>query len=141
MKKAIFIVALCLGTLASAQTLSMDLTKALKNDDTAAISNLVTDSNKDTCFEVGKSTSSLAQLAVQMDSADILEFLINEKNINVNSTCSNMTLLMTAAQMGRPHLVSILLQAGADKSIKLEGKTALDYATGNNAAAIQKLLK
>ncbi|WOI22232.1 ankyrin repeat domain-containing protein [Nonlabens ulvanivorans] len=141
MKKAIFIVALCLGTLASAQTLSMDLTKALKNDDTTAINSLVTDSNKDTCYEVGKSTSSLAQLAIQMDSADVLQFLITQKNIDINNTCNNMTPLMTAVQMGRPHLVSMLLDAGADRSLKLDGKTAMDYATGNNAAAIQKLLK
>ncbi|MBF4985500.1 hypothetical protein FNJ87_14580, partial [Nonlabens mediterrranea] len=49
MKKAILIVALCLGTLASAQKLSKDLTIALKNDDTTAINNLVTDSNKCPC--------------------------------------------------------------------------------------------
>lgn len=141
MKKAIFIVALCLGTLASAQQLSMDLTKALKNDDTTAINNLVTDTNKDTCYEVGRSTSSVAQLAIQMNSADVLLTLIKEKNINVDNTCSNMTPLMSAVKMGRPHLVSMLLEAGADKSIKLDGKTALDYATGNHATAIQALLK
>ncbi|EAS20550.1 putative ankyrin-related protein [Flavobacteria bacterium BBFL7] len=141
MKKAILIVALCLGTLASAQKLSKDLTIALKNDDTTAINNLVTDSNKDTCYEVGRSTSSLAQLAIQMDSADVLQFLITQKNININNTCTNMTPLMTAVKMGRPHLVSMLLEAGADKSVQLDGKTAMDYVTGNNAAAIQKLLK
>jgi len=100
MKKAIFIVAICLGSLGSAQKLSKELTTALKNDDTSAISKLVTDSNKDTCYEVGKITSSIAHLAIQMGSADVLETLIIQKNIDLNNTCSNMTPLMTAAKMG-----------------------------------------
>lgn len=140
MKKAIFIVALCLGTLASAQKLSKELTVALKNDDTTAIGNLVTDSNKDTCYEVGKSTSSLAHLAVQMDSADVLTFLTQQKGINVDNSCNGMTPLMWAVKSNRPHLVRILLDAGADKSIVVDGKTAIDYAEGTHAATIKKLL-
>lgn len=141
MKKAIFIVALCLGTLASAQSLTMDLTKALKNDDTTAINNLVSDANKDTCYEVGKSTSSLAHLAIQMGSADILEFLIQEKKINVDNNCSNSTLLMTAVKMQRPNLVKVLIKAGADKSVSINGVTAMDLIEGTHASTMTDLLK
>ncbi|MGJ8683864.1 MAG: ankyrin repeat domain-containing protein [Nonlabens sp.] len=141
MKKAIFIVALCLGTLASAQQLSKELTIALKNDDTTAISTLVSDSNKDTCYEVGRSTSSVAHLAIQMDSADVLEFLINDKKINLNNTCGNKTLLMTAVEMQQPHLVRALVQAGADTSIEIDGKKAIDLVAGSHAATMKELLK
>lgn len=141
MKKAIFIVALCLGTLASAQKLTKELTKALKDDNTTAISNLVTDSNKDTCYQVGRSTSSLAHLAIQMNSADVLEFLIQSKDIDLNNNCSGMTPLMWAVKGNRPHLVRLLVKAGADKSITIDGKKARDFVAGPDAATMNDLLK
>ncbi|WP_438961084.1 ankyrin repeat domain-containing protein [Nonlabens sp.] len=141
MKKVIFLVALCIGTIASAQQLSMDLTKALKNDDTNAISTLVTDDNKNTCYEVGRTSSSVAHLAVQMGSADVLEFLIQEKKVDLNNTCGGLTPLMQAVKYSQPNLVAILVKAGADTTIKVDGKTAADYITeGDRAAKIKKLL-
>ena len=76
-----------------------------------------------------------------MDSADVLHFLINNENIALNNPCSDLTPLMNAVKMGRTHLVSMLIDAGADKSIKIDGKTAIDYAVGNQATAIKELLK
>jgi ankyrin repeat protein len=43
--------------------------------------------------------------------------------------------------MGRYNLVASLLDAGADTSIQVDGKTALDLAIANGKEAAIKLLK
>ncbi len=43
--------------------------------------------------------------------------------------------------MGRSNIVAILLNAGADASIQVDGKTALDLAIANGNEATVKLLK
>jgi ankyrin repeat protein len=48
---------------------------------------------------------------------------------------------MWAAKMGRANLVAQLLDAGADKSIQVDGKTALQLAMINGNEATIKLLK
>lgn len=143
MKKILLLAAISIGTLASAQSLTRDMTAALKNDDTQSIKSLVTDSNKNTCFEVGRSTYSLAQLAAQMQSSDVLLTLINEAQIDINQNCSGMSPLMSAVKTGQPHIVSILLEAGADKNLTIDGKKALDYINTNHKFTdqITKLFK
>lgn len=140
MKKAIFIAALCLGTLASAQQLTKEMTVALKNDDTRALSQLINDTNKDACLEVGRTESSITALAVNMQSSDVLQMLIS-KEVDLNNTCGGATPLMRAVQSGQPHLVSILLDAGADKNISIDGKKAVDFINGGAyATKIKELL-
>lgn len=129
MKKAIFIVALCLGTLASAQQLTKEMTVALKNDNANALSQLINDTNKDACLEVGRTESSITALAVNAQSADVLQMLIT-KGVDLNNTCGGATPLMRAAQSGQPHLVSMLLDAGADKNVSVDGKKAADFLIG-----------
>jgi hypothetical protein len=141
MKKAILLVALCLGTLASAQQLSKEMTVALKNDDANAVLNLVDQDEVNTCFTAGTKDFTLVQLAVTMDSADVLESLINEYDLDLDETCGSMTALMYAAQADNPSMVRILVDAGADTAIKIDGKDAAALATGNNAARIKELLK
>jgi ankyrin repeat protein len=75
-----------------------------------------------------------------MGSSDTAAYLINEAQVNVNQACDDNTPLMWAAKMGRSNIVTILLNAGADASIQVNGKTALDLARENgNEIAIELL--
>jgi len=83
---------------------------------------------------------------------DIAEFLIN-KGANVNFRSTNeytwgWTPLMYACRNGHSKVVKLLLERGADVSIKIDndisedhGYTALEFATGKRAKTIQELLK
>ena len=124
MKKVLFILALILAGTASAQDLTREMTIALKNDSPRDLKVLVTDANKDQCLQAGTRKATLLQLAVQMSSADVAIYLINEAQVNVNQACNDNTPLMWAAKMGRSNLVATLLDAGADTSIQVEGKKA-----------------
>jgi ankyrin repeat protein len=141
MKKVLFILALILAGTASAQDLTREMTIALKNDSPRDLKVLVTDANKDQCLQAGTRKATLLQLAVQMSSADVAIYLINEAQVNVNQACNDNTPLMWAAKMGRSNLVATLLDAGADTSIHVDGKTALDLAITNGNEATIKLLK
>jgi ankyrin repeat protein len=141
MKKVLFILALILAGTASAQDLTREMTIALKNDSPRDLKVLVTDANKDECLQAGTRKATLLQLAVQMSSADVAIYLINEAQVNVNQACNDNTPLMWAAKMGRSNLVATLLDAGADTSIQVDGKTALDLAIANGNEATIKLLK
>jgi ankyrin repeat protein len=141
MKKVLFILALILAGTASAQDLTREMTIALKNDSPRDLKVLVTDANKDQCLQVGTRKATLLQLAVQMSSTDVAIYLINEAQVNVNQACNDNTPLMWAAKMGRYNLVASLLDAGADTSIQVDGKTALDLAIANGKEAAIKLLK
>ncbi|WP_405370324.1 ankyrin repeat domain-containing protein [Nonlabens sp. Asnod2-A12] len=141
MKKVLFILALILAGTVSAQDLTRDMTIALKNDSPTDLKVFVTDSNKDNCFQAGTRQSTLLQLAVQMNSGDVISYLLDDAKVNVNQTCGDNTPLMWAAKMGRDNTVSLLLEAGADKSVKVDGKSALDLAMANGNEATIKLLK
>ncbi|MEN8815976.1 MAG: ankyrin repeat domain-containing protein [Nonlabens sp.] len=141
MKKVLFILALILTGTAGAQDLTREMTIALKNDSPRDLKVLVNDANKDECFQVGKRKSTILQLAVQMNSGDVIVYLINEAKVNVNQACNNNTPLMWAAKFGNFTVVESLLKAGADKSIVVDGKTALDLAIKNGNETSIKLLK
>lgn len=141
MKKVLFILALILAGTASAQDLTRDMTIALKNDSPTDLKGLVTESNKDNCLRAGTRQSTLLQLAVQMNSGDVISYLLDDAKVNVNQTCGDNTPLMWAAKMGRDNTVSLLLAAGADKSIKVDGKSALDLAIENKNDKTIALLK
>lgn len=140
MKKLLFILALVVAGGVNAQDLSREMTIALKNNDVAALSPLVTDSNKDACLQVGRRQSTILQLAVQMGGPEMITHLIEEKNVDINKACEDFTPLMWAAKNSTPEMVSLLLELGADKSISINNKTALDFASYNNRTEIIALL-
>jgi ankyrin repeat protein len=140
MKKLLFILALVVAGGVNAQDLSREMTIALKNNDVAALSPLVTDSNKDACLQVGRRQSTILQLAVQMGGPEMITHLIEEKNVDINKACGDFTPLMWAAKNSTPEMVSLLLEAGADKSISINNKTALDFASYYNRTEIIALL-
>jgi ankyrin repeat protein len=141
MKKVLFILALILAGTVSAQDLTKDMTIALKNDSPRDLKVLVNDTNKNECLQAGTRKATLLQLAVQMGSSDVALYLITEAEVDVNKACNDNTPLMWAAKMGHADLVAQLLDAGADKSIQVDGNTALQLAMTNGNEAAIKLLK
>ena len=72
---------------------------------------------------------------------DIVEMLLN-KNAQVDRLDSNgMTVLWVATHQGKLKLAEILLKAGADPTIKVQGWSAYDLARKDGAPALRKLLR
>jgi len=74
---------------------------------------------------------------------DVVKYLISQPNVDIDSKENNgFTPLMFATYENQEKVVQILLQMGADKSIKDNfGKTALDYAKSKNFVNIIEILK
>ena len=67
------------------------------------------------------------------DRIEIVIFLFDQKYCDVNDTIEGMTALMFAARGSTPEMVQLLLDYGADNSIKSDdGKTAYDFAIEYN---------
>ncbi|WP_124978918.1 ankyrin repeat domain-containing protein [Nonlabens xiamenensis] len=141
MKRLFIILALLGGGMLSAQSLSKEMTIALKNNDNLALAALVDDSNKNTCFSMGQHQASLIQLAVQMNERDIVSYLLNEQKVEPDTSCGNATALILAAKSGQTEIVKLLVKAGADISASYEGQTAADVALKNGHQEVLPLLK
>ncbi|MGB3591127.1 MAG: ankyrin repeat domain-containing protein [Nonlabens sp.] len=142
MKNILSLIALMIVcTTAGAQQLSKEMTIALKNNDPAALSQLVDDSNKDECLVVGKRKSTLLQLAVQMNSTKTGKYLLETAEVDVNKTCGDLTPLMYAAKFGHVEMVKLLVDNGADSSIVVDGKTAASIVSKYKKDEILALLK
>ena len=83
------------------------------------------------------------QHSVSNDRIKIVKLLLDQKYCNVNDTKeTGMTALMFAARNSTPEMVQLLLDYGADKSMKCsDGKTAYDYAVEFGKEQIAELLK
>ena len=82
------------------------------------------------------------QHSVSNDRIEIVKLLLDQEYCTVNDTSVGMTALMFAARDSAPEMVQLLLDYGADKSIKSsDGKTAYDYAVQFNNKDIVALLK
>lgn len=79
---------------------------------------------------------------LRTNKVDIARFLIeNGANVNAKDLYDGMTSLIGAAARQNVELVKLLLEKGADKSIRdAEGKNALDYAKERNYEEIIALL-
>ncbi|WP_052329255.1 ankyrin repeat domain-containing protein [Nonlabens dokdonensis] len=141
MKKVLLILALIVAGTATAQDLTREMTIALKNDSPRDLEVLINDANKNECFQAGTRKSTLLQLAVQMNSGDVIAYLVDRAKVDVDQACNDNTPLMWAAKMGRANTIELLLEAGADKSTKVDGKTALDLAIANGNQRSIELLK
>ena len=81
------------------------------------------------------------QHSVSNDRIEIVKLLLDQKYCTVNDTSLGITALMFAAQDSTPEMVQLLLEYGADKSIKSsDGKTAYDYAVQSNNEEIIAIL-
>ncbi|MBU8879576.1 ankyrin repeat domain-containing protein [Bacillus sp. FJAT-29790] len=81
--------------------------------------------------------------AVLNGRTEIVQFLLNQNKQNINDTNKiGQTALIIAADYGYKEIVEILLENGADPSIKsIDGKTASEYATRWGHEDIAALLK
>lgn len=140
MKKIIFLAVFILSISATAQTLSRELTIALKNDDTKAINRLVTAANKDTCYTFPATNLTVLQLAISMQSGDVVNHLISKSKSDVNASCNGETPLMVAARQNNTNIVKYLLDAGANRDAVFNGKTALEIAKEFKNDSIAALL-
>ena len=70
--------------------------------------------------------------SVSNDRLEIVKILLDQKYCDVNDTSGGMTALMFAAKNSTLEMVQLLLDYGADKSIKYDEKTAYDYAVHYN---------
>ncbi len=82
------------------------------------------------------------QHSVTNDRIEIVTLLLDQGYCDVNDTSVEMTALMFAARDSTPEMVQLLLDYGADKSIKsTDGKTAYDYAIESGNVEIIRLLE
>lgn len=83
------------------------------------------------------------QHSVSNDRIEIVKLLLEQEYCTVNDTSIGMTALMFAARDSTSEMIKLLLDYGADKSIKsADGKTAYDYAVQfNNNEDIIALLE
>lgn len=82
------------------------------------------------------------QHSVSNDRIEIVKLLLEQEYCTVNDTSIGITALMFAARDSTPEMVKLLLDYGADKSIKsTDGKTAYDYAVQFNNKDIIALLE
>lgn len=82
------------------------------------------------------------QHSITFDRIEIVKFLLDEGYCDVNDTSVEMTALMFAARDSTPEMVQLLLDYGADKSIKdPDGKTAYDYAVKSDNKDIIAILE
>ena len=73
---------------------------------------------------------------------EAVKFLLDQGRFDVNETYYGRTALMYAARNSTPEMVQLLLDYGADKSIKDDdGMTAYDYAVKKEKHDIANLLK
>lgn len=82
------------------------------------------------------------QHSVSNNRIEIVELLLEQEYCTVNDTSVGMTALMFAARDSTPEMVKLLLDYGADKSIKsTDGKTAYDYAVEFDNCDVIKMLE
>jgi len=82
------------------------------------------------------------QHSVSNDRIEIVKLLLEQEYCTVNDTSVGITALMFAARDSTPEMVKLLLDYGADKSIKsTDGKTAYDYAVQFNNKDVIALLE
>ena len=82
------------------------------------------------------------QHSVSNNRIEIVEFLLEQEYCAVNDTSVGITALMFAARDSTPEMAQLLLDYGADKSIKsTDGTTAYDYAVQFNNKDVIALLE
>ena len=82
------------------------------------------------------------QHSVSNDRIEIVKLLLEQEYCTVNDTSVGITALMFAARDSTPEMVKLLLDYGADKSIKsTDGKTAYDYAVERGFVELAEIIK
>lgn len=129
-----------ISNLAHAQQIT-DKQKQIFNNDNVEEFIKVFSSDYNKCINVKDESFTPLAYSTRNHNTKIFNFLV-ENGVNVSLACKGNTPLMEAAKFDAPDLAKILLEKGADKSIKdSRGKTAKDYAAEYKRTKISDLLK
>ncbi|PQJ80689.1 ankyrin repeat domain-containing protein [Polaribacter porphyrae] len=122
------------------QEISSNIKYALKDDDATSLKKLITNDNKNTCFEAGNSNYTLLNLTIKFNALSCFKMLIS-KNIDVNKACTGKTPLLYTAKYGRLEMAKLLIKNKADINKTYKGRSALDYAKKYKKEDVYKYLK
>lgn len=115
------------SNLAHAQQIT-DNQKQIFNNDNVEEFIKVFSSDYNKCINVKDESFTPLAYSARHHKTKIFSFLV-ENGANVSLACKGNTALMEAAKFNAPEFAKILIEKGADKSIKdSRGKTAKDYA-------------
>jgi len=141
MQKLFFLCGIFSAPLFFAQELTPQMKGMLQYDNTDEFSTFIKKEDINKCFQVKESKYSLLVLAIKLDSKKMFEKLIDEK-ADLNLVCDNKTPLMYTAKYGKTDFAKMLLEKGADKSLKTEdGMNAFDYAMKYEKPKLAEILK
>jgi ankyrin repeat protein len=129
-----------LGLTATAQ---QELISAIENDNVSAFKSLIQSHDVNGCIEDTDSDYTPLMLAVSYGSKQVVSELLNNKNVDVESSCkTDVSALMIAANYKRTDMVKLLLEAGADAKRKDKyGRNAYEIAEMREDKATMKLFK
>ncbi|MGB5980966.1 MAG: ankyrin repeat domain-containing protein [Nonlabens sp.] len=128
MKKLLLIAIFAISCGLTAQNLGNELAVAMKNGDIATAKTYITETSVNECHQLGHKDVSMMVFILSMDNMELLKYAVEEKDADVNIVCGKYTPLTWAAKNGSAETVSYLLEQGADKSIAVKNKTAMDWA-------------
>lgn len=135
-----FIVLLLLSQLGFSQSVSEELTNALKLDDVLLFEKAADMEQKNECFQIRNSMYNYLTISIKVEAASITKYLI-ESGVDLNIVCSDKTALMYAVKYNQIESLKALVEAGADTSILNDGKSVFDYANKYEHNQIQDYLK
>lgn len=94
-------------------------------------------------LDICKGKENALTLATHYGNYNVVEFLIKEYYFDINSKdLAGDTALIVAIKNDQAQIMQLLLELGADKSLKdSKGKTAYDYAVERGFAELAELLK
>lgn len=130
------------------QELPGSIESAMQNDDSTALSRVVTSSNLDDCYASSLWSYTLVSIAVRYNAANCLDLLLSYK-ADVNKVCDGyLPPLMFAAKYGRLDMAKKLVKAGADVSYVYHGEykpadglNALEYARKFEQSEVAEYLR
>ncbi len=125
-KMGLTVMFLSIVSIVYAQELSPEITKAIKMDDSLAITKLVTKETVNNCYR----NYSLLSLTIRENALKSYKALI-VMGADINKLCNGYNALLHAARFGRLEIVKLLVAKGADIKYKYDGN--FDPAKGKNA--------
>jgi len=129
MNKSILIISFFICNFLAAQELTKDFVIALKGDDATTFNTLISEENKNDCFDAGSSDYTLLALTLKTNAQSCFNLLLEQK-VDLEKECTGKTPLMYAAKYGRLEMAKALIENGAKLDAKNnKGRTAFSYAT------------
>lgn len=123
-----------------AQEMPSDQMRNFQTDKLENLKKAFTEADYNKCFNVKEKSADLLTMSVNHDRKNNFDFLIT-KTKDIDRTCGGENALMNAARYGRTEMAKVLLQKGANKSLKnTYGETAKEIAIKNNHPEVASIL-